>query len=217
MRGGETEKVDTQVFERVGAQMTVMTWFGNRPRAIGRPLATLGIALLAGLLVAACGSSPSGSSGNGSGSGSGSGTPTPASSPPSSSGGSSQYLSVDSASKSVTLTLNITGFNFDGFSQGQMTVNIPQGWSVTVQCNNKSTIPHSCAIVQNTSSTTPAFSGASTTDPTTGLQPNSSGMFTFTPGSTGQYLIGCLVPGHMSAGMWDHFDVTSSGSPSVST
>jgi uncharacterized cupredoxin-like copper-binding protein len=216
MRGGGPEEFDTKVFERVGAQMTVMTWFHRRPRAIGRQLATLGIAVLAGLLLAACGSSPSGSSG-GSGSGSGSATPTPVPSAPATSGGSSQYLSVDSASKSATLTLNINGYNFDGFSNGQMTVNIPEGWSVTVQCNNKATIPHSCAIVQSTSSTSPAFSGASTADPTSGLQPNASGSFTFTASSTGQFLIGCLVPGHMSAGMWDHFDVTSSGSPSVST
>jgi uncharacterized cupredoxin-like copper-binding protein len=122
---------------------------------------------------------------------------------------------VNSGSKSVTLTLNIGNFNFDGFSNGQMTVNVPQGWSVTVQCNNKSTVLHSCAIVQNTSSTSPAFSGAATSNPTSGLQPNTSGTFTFTADSTGQFLIGCLVPGHMAGGMWDHFNVTSSGSPSI--
>lgn len=199
--------------------MRRVTRFGRFPHAAARPLAVMGIALAAGLLLAACGSSPSGSSsngGSGSGSGSGSGTPTTAPSSPSA-GGSSQYLNVDSSSKSVTLTLNITGFNFDGFSNGQMTVNVPEGWSVTVQCNNKSTIPHSCAIVQSTSSTSPAFSGAATSDPTTGLQPSSSASFTFTASSTGQYKIGCLVPGHMSAGMWDNFNVTSGGSPSVST
>ncbi len=193
--------------------MRVRAWFG-------RSLAVLAIA--AGLLLAACGGSSSGSSsGNGSGSGSGTPTPTPTaaavtSSPSASPGGTSQYLSVNSAGKSLTLTLNIGNFNFDGFSNGQMTVTVPQGWSVTVQCNNKSTVPHSCAIVQNTSSTSPAFSGAETSDPTSGLQPNTSGSFTFTAGATGQYLIGCLVPGHMSAGMWDHFDVVSGGSPSIS-
>lgn len=191
-----------------------MIWFGRRLPVAGRPVATLGIALAAGLLLVACGSSPSGSSsGNGSGSGSTS-IPIPSAS---ATAGGSQFLSVDAANKSVTLTLNIGNFNFDGFSNGQMTVNVPQGWSVTVQCNNKSTVPHSCAIVQNTSSTSPAISGAATSNPTSGLQPNSSGTFTFTAASTGQYLIGCLVPGHMSAGMWDHFDVTSSGSPSIST
>ncbi len=192
-----------------------MTPLGRSPREARRPFALIGIVLAAGLLLAACGSSGSSPNG-GSGSGSGSGTPTAAPTSPSA-GGSSQYLNVDSSSKSVTLTLNITGFTFDGFSNGQMTVNVPQGWSVTVQCNNKSTIPHSCAIVQSTSSTSPVFSGAATSDPTSGLQPNTSGTFTFTASSTGQYKIGCLVPGHMSAGMWDNFNVTSSGSPSIST
>lgn len=195
-------------------RMSILSWFRRSPRKTGRPLALAGVALVAGLFLAACGSSPSGSSGGGSGSGSG--TPTAAPSSPSA-GGSSQYLTVNSSSKSVTLTLDMTGFNFDGFSNGKMTVNVPEGWSVTVQCNNKSTIPHSCAIVQSTSSTSPAFSGASTSDPTTGLQPNTSGSFTFTASSTGQFKIGCLVPGHMSAGMWDNFNVTSSGSPSIST
>lgn len=192
----------------------ILNQAGRSPRKAGRLLATMGVALVAGLLLAACGSpSSSGSSGGGSGSG---GSPTTA---PSSaaSGGSSQYLNVNSSSKSVTLTLDITGFNFDSASNGQMTVNVPEGWSVTVQCNNKSSIPHSCAIVQSTSSTSPVFSGAATSDPTTGLQPNASGSFTFTASSAGQYKIGCLVPGHMSAGMWDNFNVTSSGSPSIST
>lgn len=195
--------------------MRTVTPLGRSPREARRPFALIGIVLAAGLLLAACGSSGSSPNG-GSGSGSGSGTPTAAPTSPSA-GGSSQYLNVDSSSKSVTLTLNITGFTFDGFSNGQMTVNVPQGWSVTVQCNNKSTIPHSCAIVQSTSSTSPVFSGAATSDPTSGLQPNTSGTFTFTASSTGQYKIGCLVPGHMSAGMWDNFNVTSSGSPSIST
>lgn len=155
----------------------------------------MGVAIAAGVVLAACGSSPSSSS--------------PA--------GGGHYLSVSSAGKSVTLTLNMTGFNFDGFSNGQMTVTVPRGWSVTVHCHNDTTLPHTCAIVRNTSSTSPAFAGAATSDPTAGLQPNTSGSFTFTASSAGRFLIGCLVPGHMPAGMWDHFDVIDSGSPSIST
>lgn len=126
-------------------------------------------------------------------------------------------MQVNSASKSVTITLNITGFNYDGFSNGQMTISVPEGWSVTMDCNNKATIPHSCAVVQGASSTSPIFPGASTSDPTTGLQPNTSGTFTFTASKTGHFRVGCLVPGHMAAGMWDNFVVTSGGSPSIST
>lgn len=182
------------------------------------------VALTAGLLLAACGgSSPSASNGGGSGNGGGGGggsTPAPtATTPPatSGSGSSSQYMQVNAASKSVTITLDITGFNFDGDSNGKMTVSVPEGWSVTMDCDNKSTIPHSCAVVQGASSTTPEFTGAETTNPLTGLQPGSSANFTFTASTTGNYRIGCLVPGHMAAGMWDNFNVTSGGSPSIST
>jgi uncharacterized cupredoxin-like copper-binding protein len=124
---------------------------------------------------------------------------------------------VDSSSKTVTVILNINGFSFDGYSNGQMTVNVPQGWTVTLQCNNKASVPHSCAVTSG-SSTSPAFSGAATSDPTTtGVQPGSSQKATFVAGQTGQYRIVCLIPGHESAGMWDNFVVTSSGSPSVTT
>lgn len=171
---------------------------------------------MAGLLLAACGSSPSSSGG-----GSGSPLPTPAPTSTSTSaatpsGSAGQFLSTNAGAKSVTLTLNIEGFNFDGFNKGQMTVNVPEGWSVTVQCSNKTSIPHSCAILQSTSATTPVFSGAATADPTSGLQPGSSQSFTFTASQTGQFVIACLVPGHAAGGMWDHFNVTSGGSPSIS-
>jgi hypothetical protein len=56
-------------------------------------------------------------------------------------------MTVDSSSKTVNLMLNITGFSFDGYSNGQMTVNVPHGWKVNVQCHNQSTSPHSCAVV----------------------------------------------------------------------
>jgi uncharacterized cupredoxin-like copper-binding protein len=178
----------------------------------GRPLASLATALVSVLLVVACSSASS--------------TPSPTSQPtpqvpsasataPSSS--NNQYLTVDSTTRTANLILNITGFTFDGYSNGQMSVNVPQGWKVNVQCNNQTTSPHSCAVVADSTSTTPVFSGGSTTNPTTGLQPGASQSFTFMAGTAGQYRIACLVPGHEDAGMWDNFVVTSSGSPSLTT
>ena len=133
----------------------------------GRPLAALAAAVVSVVLVVACSSTSST-------------TPSPtsqltpqaplaSSATPSSS--NSQYMTVDSTTKTVNLMLNITGFSFDGYSNGQMTVNVPQGWKVNVQCNNQTTSPHSCAVVAEATSTGPAFSGGSTTNPTTGLQP----------------------------------------------
>jgi sulfocyanin len=128
-----------------------------------------------------------------------------------------QYMTADSSGKGVTVVLDMTGFNYDGFSNGQMTVCVPQGWKVTMQCNNKATVPHSCAVVASQSSTSPAFSGAQTKNPTTGLQPGDSQSFTFTADQTGQYRIVCLVPGHEDAGMWIRFNVTTAGTPLIAT
>jgi plastocyanin len=126
-------------------------------------------------------------------------------------------MTLDSSGKSVTVVLDMTGFNYDGYSNGQMTVCVPQGWKVTMKCNNKATVPHSCAVVENASSTSTAFSGAQTSNPTAGLQPGDSQSFSFTASQTGQYRIVCLVPAHEDAGMWVRFNVTSAGNPLIAT
>ncbi|MBO0681966.1 MAG: hypothetical protein J2P45_02325, partial [Candidatus Dormibacteraeota bacterium] len=154
------------------------------------PAATVGAILLAA--ATACGGGTSSAS-----------TPKPSASASSSSpAGPSQYLTADQAAKSATLKLNITGFNFDGYRQGQMVVNVPQGWKVTVDCSNKTSVAHSCAIAAP-NATTPAFPGASSPNPTAGLQPGDAATFTFTADQVGAYRIACLVPGHESGGMWD--------------
>jgi sulfocyanin len=136
----------------------------------------------------------------------------------------SQWLSYDSTARTVNLTVNAAdgtangGFNFNGYANGQMVVTVPTGWKVTVNCKNEATaVNHSCAIVQSEGDTTPAFPGASTPDPTTGLSPGASATFDFTPTLAGDYRIDCLVPGHDPAGMWATLKVVESGTPSVST
>jgi plastocyanin len=125
-------------------------------------------------------------------------------------------MTADSSAKSVSVVLDMTGFNYDGYSNGQMTVCVPQGWKVTMKCNNKATVAHSCVVVEG-QETNPAFTGAQTTNPTVGVQPGDSQSFTFTANHTGQYRIVCLVPGHVEAGMWIRFNVTSAGDPLIAT
>jgi sulfocyanin len=193
--------------------------------ACSRGRITLGVALTAAALgLVACGSSSSSSVPGGyytatpAAPGAG---PSAAASPGSS--GTSQYLSVDAAAKSVTVDLIAAKsgagntFNFNGYSDGKMTVSVPVGWKVTVNCRNQGSIPHSCSIVSGASSTTPAFPGATSPNPTTGVPPGGTQTFSFTPDRTGSFRIACLVPGHEDAGMWDTFQVTASGSPSIST
>src|SRR6266567_3326752 len=88
----------------------------------GFPLPPLATALVSVLLVVACSSTsstlPSPTS-----------QPTPQAPPATSAAppaSNSQYMTVDSSSKPVNLMLNITGFSFDGYSNAQMTANVPQ-------------------------------------------------------------------------------------------
>src|SRR5579884_2916463 len=137
--------------------------------------------------------------------------------------GTSQYLSTDAAARSVTIDLIASKsgagntFNFNGYTDGKMTVSVPVGWKVTVNCRNQGSIPHSCSIVSEANSTTPVFPGATSPNPTSGVPAGGTQTFSFTPDRTGTFRIACLVPGHEDAGMWDTFQVTASGTPSIST
>jgi len=176
------------------------------------------------LLAAACGSGPSTA-------GSGGPSPTPsASASPSASpsataspSASSQFFQLDQANKTVSLTLissfNNTagGFNFDGFANGAMKVTVPIGWKVDVTCANHGAVNHSCVIAADATATSPVFPGASSTNPMTGVAKGQQQTFSFSPDKAGNYRIVCLVPGHESAGMWDAFDVISSGVPAFTT
>ncbi len=106
-------------------------------------------------------------------------------------------------------------FNFDGASAGQMTVTVPVGWRVVVECINDSTqLSHSCAIIQPRSSVV-AFAGAAIARPRFGLRPGGSQRFSFTASRVGSYQIACLVAGHRQAGMWDRFVVRPGGRPAI--
>ena len=138
-------------------------------------------------------------------------------------------LLANTRARTVQLTLDASatgangGFNFDGYSNGALSVSVPVGWTVHVSCNNdSSTISHSCAIVGDRPASTIAppiaFPGASIPDPSGGGLPlGGSESFTFVASRVGRYRMTCLVPGHEAAGMWDWFIVTAGGRPSVRT
>jgi sulfocyanin len=144
--------------------------------------------------------------------------------PPTGTTSPSQWLSYSAAKKTVTLDLiagyNATksGFNFNGYADGQMTVTVPVGWTVTVDFSNKGQLPHSAAIVTTATALTPAMPGAGlpASELQTGLAPGQSATFSFTPTTAGHYRIACLVPGHELLGMWDTLVVAPSGTPSLS-
>jgi sulfocyanin len=128
--------------------------------------------------------------------------------------------SADAHSKSVTLNIvggqgNAgSGFNFNGYANGDMVIKIPEGWKVTVNFTVDSSLSHSLVVApwaqRQAGSFTPAFSGAATPNYSTGIHKGDSAeQFSFPATSAGQYAIVCAVPGHDDLGMWDELDVVS--------
>lgn len=130
-------------------------------------------------------------------------------------------LSSSSASRSVQLQVlaadssGSSPFNFDGASDGHMTITVPLGWTVDMTCANRSTtLSHSCAIVAP-DSTTLAFAGSAAPHPREGIAPGKAAAFSFVASKAGNYQLVCLVPGHRDAGMWDRFVVRAGARPSI--
>jgi uncharacterized cupredoxin-like copper-binding protein len=146
--------------------------------------------------------------------------------------GSQTWLSINKAQKSVIWTIvadydsSNGGMNFDGYSKGQMVVDIPQGWKVTVHFSNAGgQMTHSAMVVpfsahsdMNFSSSSLVFQGATTPNPSLGTAKGVNQDFTFTADKAGQYALVCAVPSHSAMGMWDTLNVADSSSdPAIKT
>lgn len=131
------------------------------------------------------------------------------------------YIHADLAAHTVVITL-IAGypagdyqFNYNGYGNGTLVITIPVGWEATVQCQNRGTVPNSCAVVRGKTDTAPIQPAWSTPDPTHGLTPGQSATFVFTPATTGSYRIASLVGGNEASGMWADLEVTPGGAPAM--
>ncbi len=94
-------------------------------------------------------------------------------------------------------------------------ISVPAGWQVTVQCENRGTVPNSCAAVRGKNDIAPIEPTWSTPDPTGGLSPGQSATFVFSPSTSGSYRIASLVGGNEASGMWADLEVTSGGGPTM--
>ena len=117
-------------------------------------------------------------------------------------------------------TSDNSGFNFNGYSKGAANFIVPAGWHADFIFTNNSALPHSVAVVPTLkiSATTTPF--AATPDPFRGVGGNQTQYagFGFAPPSPGKYYLVCLVPGHITAGMWDNFTVDATATaPSIQT
>src|SRR6185503_17317286 len=105
---------------------------------------------------------------------------------------------------------------FDGYGRGELDVRVPLGWRVVVDCENRGGLRHSCAIVRGSLSVAPAFRGASSPQPLTGLSPGAKATFSFTASRTGTFRIACLVAGQEQARMFDVLEIVRGGTPAIS-
>jgi sulfocyanin len=113
-------------------------------------------------------------------------------------------------------------FDFNGYQRGAMTVTVPVGWRVVVHFTDVGAMPHSLAVLpsgahqQAMPSATPAFSGATTANFSSGLPKGATETFTFDASKAGTYELVCGCPGHAAAGMWDTLIVSpTADGPSV--
>jgi PQQ-dependent dehydrogenase (methanol/ethanol family) len=128
------------------------------------------------------------------------------------------YFTAGAQPHTVTLQL-VSSLNnpacapvFNGLPKGQMTVKVPQGWTVYVTFANQGQDCSDGAVVASSpGSTTPVFGGGSTA--AGGVKGPSNAYFHFTASSLGKYVMASTVPSRATAGEWIHFDVVPASSP----
>lgn len=135
---------------------------------------------------------------------------------------SPDWMSVDSAGQRVELdivagltTLN-SGWNFNGYANGDMTIAVPLGWEVQIHFTNRdANYPHSVGVVEieepmpvTGDQTKMAFPRAFSLQFVRGIFAPKEDTFDFKVNKTGKFWLFCGVPPHGRAGMWDYFVVS---------
>ena len=132
--------------------------------------------------------------------------PPPASSP--------DWLVVDSASRTATLTLEVTAppgapsALINGYRAGEARIVVPRGGTVKWNWRNAdSTLPHSLVVMVQREKIPleggrPSFSNAMTRMVTEGLPPGGTDQTTFVADEAGWYWLLCGVPSHALNGEW---------------
>lgn len=143
-------------------------------------------------------------------------TPTPPAPTPSTASADSTltWLSVDSAGRTVTLTLEATAppgspsALINGYRAGEARITVPLGWTVRWQWRNADSLaPHSLVVMVQREKIPleggrPAFSNAMSRMVTSGLPAGVTDETTFVADEAGWYWLTCGVPGHALKGEW---------------
>ena len=139
------------------------------------------------------------------------------------------WISVDDAARTVSITL-LAGetdannrWNFNGYANGEATVVVPLGYTVTVNFENRDPAHyHSVGVLARAASypaifddATPVFDGAITSNATSMAEATAPAggtqSITFVASEADEYALVCPVPAHAVTGMWIGFEVSESG------
>ena len=127
---------------------------------------------------------------------------------------SPSWLVVDSAGRTVTLTLEVTApagapsALINGYRAGEARIVVPLGWTVKWDWRSADpTAPHSLVVMVQREKIPleggrPSFSNAMSRMVTEGLGPGQSDQTTFVADEAGWYWMLCGVPGHAIKGEW---------------
>ncbi len=133
------------------------------------------------------------------------------------------WMTVDAGARSVVMDViagfnaNNSSWNYNGYHDGDMTVVLPQGWSVRINfTNHDGDVPHSMVVMADPGPNDlpleagreqAAFSRAYSKSPEQGISAGDQDVVAFTAKKPGKYLWFCGVPGHGQSGMWVHLEV----------
>jgi plastocyanin len=123
------------------------------------------------------------------------------------------WISTDTASHTVTLTLEAArppgtaAARLNGEHDGSVQVNVPLGWTVRWHWRNADSAAHSLVVMAEreklpTEGGQPALDQAASRAVTTGLSTGKTDETTFVADQAGWYWILCGVPNHALAGEW---------------
>lgn len=133
-----------------------------------------------------------------------------------------EWFRIDESAMTVELDIVAQqdgGWKFNGIANGDATVYVPVGYTVTLNFQNDDPgMVHSVgvsSIVSNFPSTfddvEPVFEGALTSNPTSMTEataPGESETITFVADTVGEYSLVCFIIAHAVSGMWMGFEVT---------
>ncbi|WP_419950618.1 sulfocyanin-like copper-binding protein [Candidatus Palauibacter sp.] len=145
------------------------------------------------------------------------------------------WIAVDDGARTVTIDL-VAGstdannrWNFNGYANGEATVVVPAGYTVTLNFENLDPVNyHSVGVLELAASypavfdqAMPVFEGAITTNATSMAESTAPGggteTISFTASTAGEYALVCPVPAHAVTGMWIGFEVSASGDSGLRT